>query len=159
MKFRFILIGLVMAGVAILLCLFLYSQTTYALAFRNLELVFVVTDAATGEPIPNASIDLIAQEYKEEGLEQQVTKLVTDNQGRARFVRANNCCEDIIRPLRKVVTLINLTWASVNVSAKGYNSVEQMWLETAKYEDQGYFSEGRFQRVEIAVRLHKRAGN
>src|SRR5262249_37509453 len=161
MKFRRIMIGLVV-GIALLLCLIClssYSQTIYALASRNLEMVFVVTDAETGEPIPNASIDLMAEKHKEKGLEQQVIKLMTDDEGRARFVHENNWCEDVIRPFRKTVTLIELTWASVNVSATGYSPVEQMWLHTAKYDNKGYFSKVGVQRVEFNVPLNKRADN
>jgi hypothetical protein len=159
MRFRPIMIGLFMAGIALLVCLTPYSQTIYALASRNLEMVFVVTDAETGELIPNASIDLMAEEYKENGLERQVIKLVTDNEGRARFVHENNSCEDVIRPFKKTVTLIDLTWASITVSGKGYSPVEQMWLHTAKYKNKGYFSEGPFQQVEFNVSLHKRTDN
>jgi hypothetical protein len=121
--------------------------------------MFVVTDAETGEPIANASIALMAEEYQEKGLERQIIKLVTNSEGRAKFVRENNSCEDVLRPLRKTVTLIDLTWASVNVSAKGFSPVEQMWLHTSKYENKGLFSESRLQRVELKVPLHKRAGN
>jgi hypothetical protein len=161
MKFRRIVIGLVVAGIGLLLCricFILYSQKVYALASRNLELVFVVTDAETGEPIPNASIDLLmeAGAWNEEV---GVVHLVTDDKGRVRHVHENNSCEDVIRPFRKTVTLIDLTWASVDVSSKGYEPGEQIWLHTAKYDDKGYFSEGRFQRVEFNVPLHKRADN
>ena len=126
MKIRLIMIGLVVAGLALLLYLIPYCQTIYALADRDLEIVFVVTDAETGEPISNASIDLMVEERKEKGFEQQVIKLVTGNEGKAMFVHKNNSCEDIISPFRKTVTLIDLTWASVNASAQGYSLVEQM---------------------------------
>ena len=158
MKSRRIMIGLVVAGIAVILFLLWfmpYSQTNYTLAIRNLEMVFVVADAETGEPIPNASIDLMA----ENGLEQQVIKLLTDNEGRARFVHENNMCEDVIRPFRRTVTLIDLHWASVNVSAKGYRPVEHVWLNTTKYENKGYSSKSHCQRVEINVPLQKRTGN
>ena len=159
MKSRRITTGLVVAGIALILCLIClipYSQKIYALGSQNLEMVFVVTDAETGEPIPNASIDLLMEAgawNKEVG----VVHLVTDDKGTVRHVHENNSCEDVIRPFRKTVTLIDLTWASVNVSATGYSPVEQMWLHTAKYEDKGIYSEGRFQRVEFTVPLHKQA--
>jgi hypothetical protein len=156
MKFPSIKIGLVVAGLALLLYLIAYGGTIYALAGRDLEMAFVVTDAAGGNPIPNASIDLLAEEYKEKGLERRVIKLVTDNEGRATFIHENNSCEDVIRPFWPTITLIDLTWASVNVSANGYSPVEQIWLHTAKYENKGYFSKGAFQRVEFTVPLHKR---
>jgi hypothetical protein len=157
MKFRLIFFGLVVASIAFPLWHVSCGQTFFGLAIRNLEMVFVVTDAETGEPIPNTSIDLVAEEYKEKGLERRVLKLRTDNEGSAKFVHENNSCEVVIRPFRKTVTLIDLTWASIDVSAKGYSPVEQMWLHTAKFEDKGHFSEGNRQRVEFNVRLRKRA--
>jgi hypothetical protein len=158
MKFRLIVIGLVVAGIVALLCFIASTGTTFALGSRNLEMLFVVTDAETGEPIPNASIDLLMEAgawNKEEG----VVQLVTDDEGRVRHVHENNSCEDVIRPFRKKETLIDLTWASVNVSAKGYEPVEQIWLHTAKYDNKGYFSEGHFQRIEFNMLLHKRGGH
>lgn len=158
MKSRRIMIGLAGAGIAVILCLLClmpYSQTIYALTSRNLEMVFVVTDAETGEPIPNASIDLLMEAgawNKEVG----VVHLVTDDKGRVRQVHENNSCEDIIRPFRKTVTLIDLCWASVNVSAEGYQPVEGLWLPDFKYDDKGYFREGNYQRIEFNLRLHKR---
>jgi hypothetical protein len=159
MKFRLVTVGLLVAGIAFFLCLIASGQTTYALASRNLDMVFFVTDAGTGEPIPKASIDLITEDNGENGLGRQVIGLITDAEGRARFVHENNSCEDVIRPCRKTVTLIDLTWASVDVSAEGYMPIEQMWLHTSKYNNKGYNTEGRFQRVEFSVPLHKRAGD
>ena len=163
MRVRQITMGLVVAGVvagvALLPCLIPYCQTVYALASRDLEMVFVVTDAETGEPIPHASIDLLEEEYKGNGPEQRVIKLATDDEGMARFVHEDNSCEDIIRPFRKTVTLIDLTWASVNVSAEGYGSVEQMWLHSAECDNKGHSSEDRCQRVEFKVLLSKRGDN
>ena len=155
MKVCLILAGLFVVGSA-LFYLIGPSQTIFALANRNLEMLFVVSDAETDERIPNASIDLVMEKgawNKEVG----VVHLVTDDKGTVRHVHENNSCEDVIRPFRKTVTLIDLTWAYVNVSATGYSPVEQMWLHTAKYEDKGIYSEGRFQRVEFTVPLHKRA--
>jgi hypothetical protein len=157
MKFRLIVVGLAVTGLALLLSP-PYSQPTYALASTNLEMEFQVTDAESGEAVPQASIELMTEDRKENGLGQQVIRLVTDAQGKARFVHENNSCEDVIRPRRKTVTLIDLTWASVNVSAAGYRPVERMWLHTARYENKGYFPEGRCQRVEFSVPLQKQAG-
>jgi hypothetical protein len=157
MKSRFITYGLVglVAAASAFLCVVTYSQPMYALGSRNLEMLFVVTDAETGEPIANASIDLLMEKgaWNEEV---GVVHLVTDKEGRARNVHANTSCEDIIRPFRKTVTLIDLCWASVNVSAEGYQPVERLWLHDFKYDHKGYFSEGNFQRIDFNLRLHKR---
>ena len=113
MKSRLITYGLVELVVAALafLCFIPSNQTIFALVNRNLEMLFVVTNEESGEPIPNASIDLLMEAgawNKEVG----VVHLVTDDKGRVRHVHKNNSCEDVIRPFRQTVTLIDLTWAS-----------------------------------------------
>src|SRR5262249_61730678 len=144
------IVGLVVGGIALLLCLVHHSQTLHALAGRNLEMVFVDTVTETGKPIPNARIDLM--DWKREP-ELDVFNLVTGTHGTATFYRENNSCEDVIRPFRKTVTLIDLTWASVNVSAKGYHPVEQMWLHTSKYEDS---REGNLHHLTFTIPLRRR---
>ncbi len=113
-------------------------------------MIFIVTNAETGQPIPNASIDLM----KGEGNAQQLlATLVTDQEGKARFVRQNNSCEHLIRPFRETKTFIDLTWATATVSAKGYSPIEGLWLPTAKYEQKPYG--GGFRRVEFSLPLGK----
>jgi len=51
---------------------------------------FVVIDAETGESIPNAAIDVMAEDHTNRVSGQRTIKLLTDNEGRARFVRENN---------------------------------------------------------------------
>jgi hypothetical protein len=157
MKSRLIKFGLVASFVAVIafVCCIPANQTIYALANRNLEMLFVVTDAKSGASIPNASIDLLMEAgawNKDVG----VVHLVTDKEGRASHVHANNSCEDIIRPFRKTLTLIDLCWASVNVTAEGYQPVERLWLHDFKYDHKGYVSEGNSQRIELNLRLDKR---
>lgn len=147
------LIGLV----GLLMALAVYGficPSGYFLANRNLEMVFIVTNEESGEPIPNTSIDLLMKGgawNKETG----VVHLVTDDEGKVRHVHENNSCEDVIRPFQKKVTFIDLCWASVNVSAKGYQPVEGLWLHEFKYNHKGYISEGNFQRIELNLRLRK----
>jgi hypothetical protein len=148
-------VGLVVAALLAFLCFCPSQQGMYALVDRNLEMLFVVTNEESGDPIPNASIDLVMEEgawNKEVG----VVHLVTDDKGRVRHVHEHNSCEDHIRPFRKTVTLIDLCWASVNVSAKGYQQIKDLGLHDFKYDHKGYFSEGNFQRIEFNLRLHNR---
>jgi len=155
LKRRSVMFVFVVGGAAVLPCLFSYCQTIYALASRKLEMVFHVTDAESGEPIPHASIELIAEGQEEEAPDQGIIHLVTDGESKASFVREGNSCEDVIRPFRKTTTLIDLTWASATISANGYSPVQGMWLHSAKYENKGYSSDGRCQQVEFNLSLHR----
>jgi hypothetical protein len=59
MNFRmFTIVGLIVGGIAILLCLASYGLKVYAPAYRNLDLVFVVTDAETGKGRPQTRLSI-----------------------------------------------------------------------------------------------------
>lgn len=154
MKIRLIIAGFVLAALALAAVFFGSSQTLVALSTRDLEMLFVVTDAETGEPISNATIRLMADPGAWNRVE-GVFKLVTDRDGRSRFVHENNSCEDIIRPYCKTVTHIDLTWATIDVSANGYKSLKNIYLHTYKYDNKGYIPEGGFQRVEFKMAMQK----
>ena len=87
--------------------------------------------------------------------EHDVFTSVTGTDGMAAFYREKNSCEDIIRPFRKTVMLVDLTWASVNVLAKSYQPVEQMWLHGSRFEDHGSFRPGDFHRLTFNIPLRR----
>jgi hypothetical protein len=153
MKLHHVVAGLIVVVIALLLVPFLAFQTLYALADRNLEIVFVATDAATEKPIPNAEITLTIEEFRDRAENQKVITLLTDWEGMASFIREHNSCEDVVRPLRKTVTLIDLTWGSISVTAEGYKPIANMSLYSAKPEDKGYSAKDHFQRVELHIPL------
>jgi hypothetical protein len=151
---RLIALTIVLAAIAIFIWGLIFDKTTYAVAVTNLEMTFVITDADTGQPISNATIDLIAEEHESGVMRQaQVISLVTDQDGKARFVREKNSCEYVIRPFSKTETLIDLTWASVDVAADGYSPAGPIWLHTAKHKDKGRGEGGP--KVEFKVPLSK----
>lgn len=96
MKRQYFLAGSIVIVTILLVVTFLHIQTIYALAHRNLEIVFVVTDAATEKPIPNTSIILTMEDFKSEPDNQQVITLVSDKNGTAKFIRQQNSCEDVL---------------------------------------------------------------
>jgi hypothetical protein len=91
---------------------------------------------------------------RNKGLEEKIVQLVTNDEGRARFLREKVNCEDVIKPL-KTRTIFDLTWGSVTVAANGYRSAERSWLQSTKYEDKGYFKRGHFHRIEFNIPLHR----
>lgn len=158
MNRRLLRAGLILAVPALLITLFASRTTTiYALASRGIEIVFNVTDAATGEGIANADVQLRIEDYREKGREERVLSLATDEAGRAAFVREDNSCEDVIGPFGRRRTLIDLTWASVTVSAEGYLPLQDLDLHPAKYEET-YIEGGNFHRLVFKLALAKRPG-
>src|SRR5438105_325180 len=106
-------------GLCVLLFLGHCGVTTYALASSNIEVQFLVTDARTGGPIPEATI-AIRLNADGNPLERATVKLVTDQQGKASYFRSHVKSEDIIRPFRMTRRTFDLTWAVYSVSAKGF---------------------------------------
>jgi len=148
------ILSIVLVAIALVTWGFTFGKTTYALASTKLEILFIVTDAETGEPIPLASVDLLVEQHDKGFMQQaQVITLVTDKDGKASYVRDNNSCEYIIRPFRKTVTALDLTWATVSVSANGYDPVGPLWLHTVKRDNEAYVDGGL--RVEFRVPLTK----
>src|SRR5262249_26023102 len=144
MKLHLIMIGLSLTVIVILLRLFfpVHNETICLLTSKNLKMEFVVTDAATGKSLKNAYLELTTSGYRDGKYgERIIQKVETDDEGKATCSREDNSCEDIIRTYRPTVTHFDLTWASVNVTARGYRPIKQMWLHTAKYVDKGYVSE------------------
>ena len=154
LKYRLIKAGLIVTGIALALYLWSELQTIYALSYRNLDMLFVVSDAETGQPIRNASIDVMTHRCSPR--REEKTHLATDDEGRARFLQEHNSCEDIVRPFRRTITLIDLTWATVDVSADGYCPIQQLWLHDAKYEKKRYLSESNTHELEFPVQLRPR---
>jgi hypothetical protein len=142
----------------ILLFLLSPSQTIYAVGSCDLELVFVIADAETGEPIQNASIEISEEGWQEENRVQKIATLITNEMGTATFIREHNTFEDIERPFRKTVRSIDLTWAAMRIVAEGYESVEQMSLYDARRTKNEWVSKRRLQRVELLLSLKKRSG-
>lgn len=153
MKSHHVVACLIVVVLGILLIPFLPIHTVYALAYRNLEIVFVVTDVATEQPIPNATILLTVGDDKSQGDKNQVVTLLTDEHGRAKFIREDNSCEDVSRPLRKTVTSIDLTWGSISATAEGYKPMANVDLYSAKPLDMGFSTKDHFQRVELHIPL------
>lgn len=160
-KKYFWIIFTLLLGASIIILVHLYSsdpnRTIYAVGCRNLELILVVTDKDTGQPIPNASIEITAEGRQENYEPRLIAILITDKSGAAIFFREQNKCEDVIRSFRKTVTLIDLTWATVTIKAESYETVEQLWLEEIRLEKNEWVSEWHLQRVELRLPLKKRA--
>jgi hypothetical protein len=115
-------------------------------------MVFIISDAVTGDPIPDAAVEL--WDSKDDPRHDEF-KMVTGADGIAKFYRENISCEEVERLFRKAVPLFDLSWASVNVAAKGYDPVNQMWLHKGKYEDKGYSAQGHLHRLEFKIPLHQ----
>ncbi len=128
----------------------------YALCGRNIEFIFLVTDEQTGEPVTGAQIDIRIEDFDDKGPLVGAKKLTTDNSGMAKMLRENQMCEDVIRPFRKTITLVNRTWCVFSIGADGYRSIENAWLAEFRYKDKGFFPEEGCQRVEFKFALQKK---
>jgi hypothetical protein len=137
------------------LCVAPSMRTVFALGSRNVEIVFIVYDGNTAEPIEGAEIDVRVERRFDEDDEITLIKRTTDEHGKATLFRKDNWVEEVIRPFRKTLTLYDFTWCSFSVNAVGFRKLENMWLHTAGFVDRGYVAEGRFQRIELTIPMER----
>jgi hypothetical protein len=131
------------------------QQTIYALCGRDIEFIFFVHDAATGEPIPGAEFAIWIADHRESDRSKSQIKLVTDETGRAKLLRKNADCEDVIRTFHKTVTLFNATWCEFDLRAEDYQPIEygNMHYGSYPHSDRGYSGQEHLQRVEYKIPL------
>jgi hypothetical protein len=132
------------------------GETIYALAARDVEVVFLVTDAETDKPIPGATVNLLmdADGDPREGTR---VKLVTDEHGKASYFRNRVMSEDIIKPFQRTRMTFDLGWAVYSVSAKGYTDVKDQWLRDSRYENLGRIGDNHSYRLQFRVPLQPTA--
>jgi hypothetical protein len=149
---RLIIISTVCVCVCGLLFFSNCGETIYALHSRDVEILFLVTDAATGDPIPGATVDLLL-DLDDDPPEGKRMRLIADENGQVSYFRDQVRSEDIIKPFRSTRMTFDLGWAVYTVSAKGYSGIEDQWLHTSKFENLGR-KNGRY-RLQFGVPLHK----
>jgi hypothetical protein len=136
---------------------FLPHETIYALCMRDIEFVFFVHDAVTGEPVAGA--ELTIRDEKDAGDGKKIeTKLITDESGRVRLLRENSDCEEVIRTFRKTVTLFNSGWCDFDVQAENYQPIKNanLLFGSFAHEDKGYSQQEHIHRVEYKIPVTKK---
>jgi hypothetical protein len=125
-------VAAVVAGLAPLLVLwFDRSQTIAWVGFNDLEVVFVVTDARTGAPVPGARVEVHSEGGLYEERDPQDFVLTADGAGEARKVCRNSMCFGTQSWLRRTDTYaVHLPDWYFRVSAPGYQAAESVYLDT-----------------------------
>lgn len=140
---------LIAGTIALFVCFRPFFSVKQVLVTKDVEFVFLVTDEKTGRPVPQAAIELQSEDL----LEVRTENLLTDQEGRARYLRAKTRCEEVIQPWQKVTTHVDRSWCRLTIRAPGYRPLEDASLSQYSYEDQGYFPENQRQRVEFTITL------
>src|SRR5262245_20807121 len=121
MKNLIVVIGIVFGIVGLVYLVANISHgTMYSLVIRDVEFVFRVMDAESGESIAGAVMSIRGEEFREKGRVVEHIKLVTDDQGLTRLRRKDLMFDDVVRPFRKTVSEIPRTWCSLSIHAEGY---------------------------------------
>jgi hypothetical protein len=133
-------------------------STIYAQCGRDIEFIFFVHDSATGEPIPGAEFAIWIAVHGESDRSKTPIKLVTDETGRAKLLRKDADCEDVIRTFRRTVTLFNASWCDFDLKAEGYQPIEygNLHYDSYPHDDKGYSRQEHLQRVEYTIPLVKK---
>jgi hypothetical protein len=156
---KFIILAIVLVVGGVLVYLALPFQTIYALCLSDLEIAFLVVDAQTGIPVPNATVLLREGFDQGPGVEPKITeKALTAQDGKVVFFRNDVRSEDIIKPFRRAHTTFDLSWGAYSISSRGYAPVENLWLlaaNSSKREDLGIINGKHVFRLEFTIPLRR----
>jgi hypothetical protein len=148
--------GLMIASGFFLLSRFRGGPSIIALALTDVEVVFVVTDADSREPLSGAVIEVWIDEWRDKTKESHAEKLITGKDGKARLFRKDNCCDDHIRGNRILSTEYDLTWGTVrSVSAKGYSKVTDLDLHVMPRRVTATREDPRLTQMQMDIPLRK----
>ncbi len=120
---------LIVAGLCALVVFLIDAPTVLWVGRTDLTVEFVVTDAATGQPIEGADVSIHSYGgfYAERG--EMDLLLKADSRGAARYVCRDNMCCGAESTLRFTDTFsAHLPEWSAVVKARGYVSTEPFWL-------------------------------
>jgi hypothetical protein len=127
-------------------------ETITPVGIRNVEFIFRVTDADSGEPVSGARVNIRTDER--DGSSKKLT-LTADESGRARILREHVWLEEVRRPFHETVNLVDRTWCvSFTVTANAYRSLDEQPLFERNYEDLGIWVDG-MRRIEFRIPLEK----
>jgi hypothetical protein len=147
---------LVLAAVPLAVWCFDRVQLIYWVGGTDLEVEFVVTDAATGEPVEAAEIGILSEGgfYRER--DEKQFALRTDREGVARRVCHDGMCFGTQSGLRFTDTYhVHLPWWFFRVSAPGYEGMEPVYLDEPEYVRQVRRVGPRAAKVVVKVRIRK----
>ena len=110
-------------------------QGIYWVGATDLEIEFVVTDSATGQPVDAAEIAVVSEGGLYREREEKQFRLVTDQEGSVRRTCHHSMCFGKQSGLRFTDTYgIHLPWWSFQVCAPGYESTDWRYLEPQEFE-------------------------
>jgi hypothetical protein len=113
--------GMVVGG---LLYFGYWHSGIWAILSADVEYEFVVTDAATGAPIPDAEIVLEVLD-DDDHPKSTILMTETDDSGRASYLKKNNFCEEHVKWGRQVSKSFSRSWCNkLTVAASGYQKFE-----------------------------------
>ncbi|HJT75697.1 MAG TPA: hypothetical protein VJ739_00695 [Gemmataceae bacterium] len=147
--------------IAAAVCLIVYAfdriQLIDWVGFTDLEIQFIVTDAATGQPVKDATISVHSEDgslYRER--DETQFALQTDQDGIARQVCHDNLCSGRQSGLGFTNTFsVALPSWYFQVSAPGYRPTEGVWLDPRKYSRQVQEVGRRATRLVVLVAIEK----
>jgi hypothetical protein len=128
----------------------------YEICGRDIEFIFFVHDAATGEPISGAEFTIRDVDPNKSDRNDPPIHLVTDETGRAKLLRKDSLCEDVHRMFHKTVTLFFTAWCDFDLKAGGYEPIDNNNLGLYAHVDKGYSRQEKIHRVEYRIPLVKK---
>jgi hypothetical protein len=130
-------------------------QKVHWVGHTDLEVEFAVTDAATGEPIPKAGLEIHSEGGFYEEREPRDFKLVAGPDGRVSYLCRNSMCFGT-SGLFTDTFVVHLPWWRFRVVADEYEPGEWTELDVPEYIRQARRDGPGKAKLVVPVSLHKR---
>jgi hypothetical protein len=143
------LVVALIAGLLVLLVL-AASQKIHWVGSTDLAVEFVVTDAATGEPIPGAAVEIHSEGGFYEERERRDFRVVASDDGRAAYLCRNSMCFGT-SGLFTDTYAVHVPWWRFRVSAPGYETTTPTTTPTNLDESQRNAKEDGPRRAKLVV--------
>ena len=148
----------VVAGLILVLVALLALPTVQKVHWvgpTDLQVEFAVTDAATGEPIPGAVVEIHSEGGFYEEREPRDFRLVAGPDGRVAYLCRNSMCFGT-SGLFTDTYAVHLPWWQFRVSAPGYEPTALTDLDVLEHRRAATRDGARRARLVVPVSLHKR---
>lgn len=146
--------GIFVAG---LVAFFAFGETIKWVGHTELEVRFVVTDAETGQPIPNATIHISAEPggFCDDPPQPEFT-ITTDQGSHAKHVTTNCICFGSKGTFEDTFTSHLPQW-SFHATATGYSETDPAYLDVTENARQVQRGDP-FATLSVPIRLRQNAG-
>ncbi len=151
---RWVILLIGVAITAVVSVLFLFPDVVWV-GHTDLNVEFVVTDAASGQPVPDAQIEIQSEGGFYEDKATQEFSLVTDGEGSAKKVCRNSMCFG--RRSRLFLTntfVVHLPWWHFRAVKEDFEPTQRIYLDVPDYIKQAHRTGSGTSKLVVLISLN-----